>query len=227
MFVNFYNTGGGNTAVTLAFPEGGLPYPQPGGGIATTQALNEEGGGGGGAVTLAFPEGGLPYPQPGGGGISTRALNEEGGQTDHFSTQQALDLQQRADANKDGVLSKQELDAHTAAVREELRKIESGEIVFFADPTAQIQSMKQQLQVADFMKKNFDAMGKTDNQQGLSANDIRTTASQDGRSDILSQVDVNRLSQYPPQGGGQPLQQILQLMLQLMQLLLGQFGLGR
>ena len=203
MFVNFNNTGSNQF-------------------LATTQAVGEEGGEI--STRARFEEGGedfattLALHEEGGGDISTRALYEEGGQTDHFSTQQALRLQNVADADKDGVLTKAELDAHVAAVKEQLRKIEAGEIVFFADPTPQIQAMKQQLRVADFMKKNFDAMADVDDASGLSARDIRTTANQDFRPHILSQSDVDTLN--PDNGQNQIHQWILQI-LQWFQMFLG------
>ena len=144
-----------------------------------------------------------------------------------FDTQRVLDVRTAGDVDHDGNLTRNELRTHGAAISDQLNKIKSGEIVFIADPTPQIQALERDLQITQFMGRNFNAIAGVDGAQtGISANDITTTAAKDGNSSNLNQNDVNLLSPNNGGGGGlgNVIQQFLHLLLQLFQQIFGLFG---
>ncbi len=137
--------------------------------------------------------------------VTTEAVGEEGGGAD--SPQQTIDLmrlQQQWDNNRNGQLSRAEVNnasTQLATELEELKQIVN--IVFDPQRAAKIEQLTKDLDGMNLMKNNFDALSRADSQIGgnpqqISIFDLLITAVRDGNIFELDPAEIPQF-QEPPQ----------------------------
>ena len=147
-------------------------------GQITTEALGEEGGSGLVTTQAVGEEGGSLPP------ITTLALGEEGGDPIlPVRTQAVKDILTRADANQNGKLTQQELSDFMGRLERSIPTLISFGGAFFG----LVVKFREMSSVANFMNKNFSALGAPDqNFADITLQDINTVAARDKNAADIS-----------------------------------------
>ncbi len=151
------------------------------------------------------------------GGVTTQAIGEEGGGEGNIQTSEVLAILDYADQGPafnpqgDGQLSQQELSQFSNLLSRQVTVLKSFDQYFpWMGLGTVISDMERKLEVAQFMGTHFNNIADADGQaQTMTADDVTTTAANDGNADDISLTDV-AVDGGP--GGGDAPQRTLDLM---------------
>ncbi len=157
--------------------------------------------------------------------FTTLAIGEEGGGEAAFQTDEVLKVLQHADNSSygaaDGQVSQHELSQFANTLDRQITMLKSFNQYFpWMGLGDVINNMERQLDTARFMNENYNNIADADGKaQSMTADDVRTTAANDGNANDLSLEDVQDVvttQALGEEGGGSdnPQQTIKLMMLQ-------------